>query len=185
MVWPSAVWATCCPCTVICCPFKIGEQTHNHTDSEGMLMVINIHDSKFSQDSVGMSLTWFWPAVMAACGCWMMICWAWPCWPCNCNVCPPCSWICPGCTSWIYKATETTMMGTKRYTHWGRAGIIEPLALPAVGSVLQTLVLAWWSGPGHLAWPAPWWAARRRWWAAHHSPAPWGAGLVPAKRDKL
>lgn len=45
--------------------------------------------------------TWFCPAVMAAWGCWMMICWAWPCWPWSCRVWPPWSWIWPGCTSWI------------------------------------------------------------------------------------
>ena len=45
--------------------------------------------------------TWFCPAVIAVCGCWMMICWVCPPCPCTCRVCPPCSWICPGCSSWI------------------------------------------------------------------------------------
>ncbi len=50
--------------------------------------------------------TWFWPAVMAVWGCCMKICWVWPCWPCSCRVWPPCNWIWPGWTNWIYIYTN-------------------------------------------------------------------------------
>ncbi len=43
---------------------------------------------------------------MAVWGCCMKICWVWPCWPCSCRVWPPCNWIWPGWTNWIYIYTN-------------------------------------------------------------------------------
>lgn len=73
-----------------------------HCDTKKHEIILNIMKIWLSGFS-----TWFWPAVMAVWGCWMMICWGWPCCPWSCRVCPPCSWIWPGCTSWIYTRKQS------------------------------------------------------------------------------
>ncbi len=101
MVCPSAVCATCWPCTLICCPWGTKSKTLSSHINNNLIKCIYW----FNWSEVK---TWFCPAVMAAWGCWMMICWGWPCWPWSWRVWPPCSWIWPGCTSWICAWTQYT-----------------------------------------------------------------------------
>lgn len=129
MVCPSAVCATCCPWTAICCwvwrteimtiykifqsyhkgPFFLRKENNIFYDFLPHFYTREIFGSAVWPFPISyalglreiMGITWVWPAVTAVWGCWMMICWVWPCWPCTCTACPPWIWICPGGTNCI------------------------------------------------------------------------------------